>query len=225
MEQLEGQHFFFREHSINIWKWWEGVGGSKKAFFSVIWKLQNMLHSFKTKYVCLPTPGAPLESSGSFGLWLLSLSISLLACSWSSVSISSFSSSVFSAFSSSSASDFWDLLLSDSSASDFWDLLLSDVISPSLVSSEASSLIPAEANLAWKKMFYVSKVDQTLASLFKCDELASRTSIYGSKFLVLASSLRQNLDKNQNLDKQINSFHIQKPYACHHKPLLNTSHT
>ena len=33
MEQLEGQHFFFREHSINISKWWEGVGGSKKAFF------------------------------------------------------------------------------------------------------------------------------------------------------------------------------------------------
>ena len=117
----------------------------------------------KAKYVCLPTPGAPLESSGSFGLWLLSLSISLLACSWSSVSISSFSSSVFSAFSSSSASDFWDLLLSDSSASDFWDLLLSDVISPSLVSSEASSLIPAEANLAWKKfvqfvMFYVKLI-------------------------------------------------------------------
>ena len=138
-----------------------------KKYAPLVWKI---------KYVCLPTPGAPLESSGSFGLWLLSLSISLLACSWSSVSISSFSSSVFSAFSSSSASDFWDLLLSDSSASDFWDLLLSDssasdfwdlllsdVISPSLVSSEASSLIPAEANLAWKRivqfvMFYVKLI-------------------------------------------------------------------
>ena len=43
---------------------------------------------------------------------------------------------------------------------------------------------------------------------FKCDELASRTS----KDLNLSSflpRLRQNHDKNQNLDKQINSFHIQ----------------
>ena len=141
----------------------------KKTFFQLS---KNDPSSFKTNYVCLPTPGAPLESSGSFGLWLLSLSISLLACSWSSVSISSFSSSVFSAFSSSSASDFWDLLLSDSSASDFWDLLLSDVISPSLVSSEASSLIPAEANLAWKKnaqlvMFYVKLIILLLVFFIK----------------------------------------------------------
>ena len=50
----------------------------KKTFFQLS---KNDPSSFKTNYVCLPTPGAPLESSGSFGLWLLSLSISLLACS------------------------------------------------------------------------------------------------------------------------------------------------
>ena len=44
--------------------------------------------------------------------------------------------------------------------------------------------------------------------IFKCVELSSRTS-KDLNFVLLPSPLRQNLDKNQNLEKQINSFHIQ----------------
>jgi hypothetical protein len=40
----------------------------------------------------------------------------------------------------------------------------------------------------------------------KCNELASRTS---KDLNSRPSPLRQNLNKNQKLDKQINSFHIQ----------------
>ena len=43
---------------------------------------------------------------------------------------------------------------------------------------------------------------------FKCDELASRT-FKDLNFLSFLLALPQNLDKNQYLDKQINSFHIQ----------------
>jgi hypothetical protein len=42
--------------------------------------------------------------------------------------------------------------------------------------------------------------------IFKCDELASRTY---TDLNSCPCVLPQNLDKNQNLDKQINSFHIQ----------------
>ena len=49
--------------------------------------------------------------------------------------------------------------------------------------------------------------------LFKCDELASRTSKDLNFFLFPSSPFTQNLDKNQNLDKQINSFHIRIPFC------------
>ena len=51
-------------------------------------------------------------------------------------------------------------------------------------------------------------LELTRGFLFKCHELASRTS-KDLNFVLLPCALRQNLDKNQNLDKQINSFHIQ----------------
>ena len=45
--------------------------------------------------------------------------------------------------------------------------------------------------------------------LSKCDELASRTSKDLNSCPSFFLALPQNLDKNQNLDKQINSFHMQ----------------
>ena len=57
--------------------------------------------------------------------------------------------------------------------------------------------------------FLVCKIDPDVTSgsiLSKCDELASRTP---KDLNSCPSSLRQNVDINQNLYKQINSFHIQ----------------
>ena len=48
--------------------------------------------------------------------------------------------------------------------------------------------------------------------LFKCNELASRTSKDLNFFLFPFSPFTQNLDKNQNPDKQIHFFHIQKAH-------------
>jgi hypothetical protein len=45
--------------------------------------------------------------------------------------------------------------------------------------------------------------------IFKCDELASALLRIENSPSFLPSPLTQNLDKNQNLAKQINPFHIQ----------------
>jgi hypothetical protein len=50
---------------------------------------------------------------------------------------------------------------------------------------------------------------------FNCNELASHTS---NDLKLLVKALRQNLDKNQNLGQQINSFHHQnKQHSVHAK--------
>ena len=54
------------------------------------------------------------------------------------------------------------------------------------------------------------EVLQNHSAFLKCDELASH--FYGSKFLVLFSLFFPSLFR-QNLDKQINSFHIQNTLA------------
>ena len=61
------------------------------------------------------------------------------------------------------------------------------------------------------KIYEYLKIIQSIEILYflKWDELASRTFKDLNLSSFLPSPFRQNLEKNQNLDKQINSFHIQ----------------